>query len=83
MQNIGNIGVSVVPGGTWFRFGTARGRCLGRTQRVSGRGGASAVRLSKTEDYLADKLCVLMLSEVVGGVQEESEHIADMFPDLG
>jgi hypothetical protein len=55
----------MVPGGAWFRFGTARGRCLGRTQRVSGLGAASAVRLSKIDDYLADKLCVLMLSEVM------------------
>ena len=46
------------------------GGCLGRAQRVSGRGAASVVRLSKNEDYLADKICVLMLSEVVGWVQE-------------
>jgi hypothetical protein len=28
------------------------------------------VRLSKIGDYLADKFCVLMLSEVMGGIQE-------------
>ena len=39
-------------------------------QRVSGPGAASAVRLSKIGDYLADKFCVFMLSEVMGGVQE-------------
>jgi hypothetical protein len=39
---------------------------------VSGPGGASAVRLSKIDDYLADKICVLMLSEVMGGIQEQS-----------
>jgi len=33
---------------------------------VSGPGAASAVRLSKNDDYLADKFCVVMLSEVMG-----------------
>jgi hypothetical protein len=58
----------VVLGGAWFRFGTtARGMCGGGIQRVSGPGGASGVRLSKIDDYLADKFCVLMLSEMMGG----------------
>jgi hypothetical protein len=30
----------------------------------------SAVRLSKIDYYLADNLCVIMLSEMVGGIQE-------------
>ena len=47
-----------------------RSRCTGHAQRVSGPGAASAVRLSKIGDYLADKFCVLMLSELMGGVQE-------------
>jgi hypothetical protein len=46
-------------------------------------GGASAVRLSKSDGYLADKFCVLMLSEVVGGVQGEIELAVDPVPDLG
>jgi hypothetical protein len=49
----------------------------------SGPGGASAVRLSKIGDYLADKFCVLMLSEVMGGVQGEIELAVDPVPDLG
>jgi hypothetical protein len=59
------------------------GGAFGRTQRVSGPGGAFAVRLSKIEDYLADKLCVLMLSEVMDWVQGQSERIAELIPDLG
>jgi hypothetical protein len=59
------------PGGAWFRFGTARGRCLGRAQRVSRRGGASAVRLSKIDDYLADNFCVPMLAELMDGFKEK------------
>jgi len=47
---------------------------------VSGPGGASAVRLSKIDDYLADKFCVLMLSEVVGWVQGKIELAVDRFP---
>ena len=50
---------------------------------MSGPGGASAVRLSKIDDYLADKLCVLMLSEVMGGVQGESGWSAELIPKLG
>jgi len=42
----------------------------GRTQRVSGPGAVSAVRLSKIDYYLADNLCVIILSEMVGGIQE-------------
>jgi hypothetical protein len=40
------------------------------------------VRLSKIDDYLADKLCVYMLSEVVGKVQEQSGRAADHVPNL-
>jgi hypothetical protein len=39
--------------------------------------------LSKIDDYLADNFCVLMLSEVVSGVQGEIELAVDPVPDLG
>ena len=40
-------------------------------------------RLSKICDYLADKFCALMLSEVMDWVQGQSERIAELIPDLG
>jgi hypothetical protein len=59
------------------------GDALVGLKRVSGPGGASVVRLSKIDDYLADNFCVLMLSEVVSGVQGEIELAVDPVPDLG
>jgi hypothetical protein len=40
---------------------------------ADGSGSASVVRLSKTDDYLVDNVYGSMLSEVMGGLQEESE----------
>jgi hypothetical protein len=37
--------------------------------------------LSKIDDYLADNLCVPMLSEVMHWVQEESGRAARWFPN--
>jgi hypothetical protein len=39
--------------------------------------------LSKIEDYLADNLCVPMLSEVMRRVQEESGRRWEAVPELG
>jgi hypothetical protein len=58
-------------------------RRIGRTQRLSGPGAASAVRLSKIDDYLADNFRVLMLSEVMGWVQEQTDRIVGLNPNLG
>jgi hypothetical protein len=41
------------------------------------------VRLSKIDDYLADKLCFPMLSEVMGWFQGEIELAVDPVPNLG
>ena len=65
------------------RANVQRLRRTGRTQQLSGPGAASAVRLSKIDDYLADNFCVLMLSEVTGWVQEQTDRIADLNPNLG
>jgi hypothetical protein len=46
-------------------------------------GNALLVWLSKIDDYLADNFCVSMLSELVGGVQGQSERAAELVPDLG
>src|SRR5579863_9611706 len=54
-----------------FVLAPRAGGAVGRTQRVSVPGGASAVRLSKICDYLADKLCVPMLAELMGGFKEK------------
>jgi hypothetical protein len=54
---------------------------IGRTQRVRGPGAASVVRLSRIDDYLADNLCVPMLSEVMRWVQEKSGRAAGRFPN--
>jgi hypothetical protein len=56
-----------------------RGRCGGRIQRVSGPGGASAVSLSKIDDYLADKFCALMLSEVMDGFKNKENELLSRF----
>ena len=56
------------------------GWCVCRTQRVSGPGGASAVSLSKIDDYLADKFCALMLSEVVAGFKNKVDGSRSRFP---
>jgi hypothetical protein len=53
---------------------------MGRTQRVSGRGAAPVVRLSKICDYLADKLCVPMLSEQWAGFKKKVNGQPIRFP---
>jgi hypothetical protein len=75
--------VSAVPLRSQFRFLHRVEACTGRTQRVGGPGAASVVRLSKTEDYLADNLYVPMLSEVMHWVQEESGWRWEAVPELG
>jgi hypothetical protein len=39
--------------------------------------------LSKIDDYLADNLCVSMLSEVMCWIQEESGRRCGLVPELG
>ena len=56
-----------------------RSRCTGHAQRVSGPGAASAVRLSKIGDYLADKFCVLMLSEMMVGFKNKEHELPGQF----
>jgi hypothetical protein len=75
------MAVSAVPLRSQFRFLHRVEGCTGRTQRVGGRGAAPVVRLSKIEDYLADNLCVPMLSEVMHWVQEESGGLRARFPN--
>ena len=82
-QNLGNMGVMAFAGRTRFRLGAGHKGCSRRTQRVGGPEAAPVVRLSKIEDYLADNLCVPMLSRVRGWVQEESGWGCGAVPELG
>jgi hypothetical protein len=79
-----------------FRFGTAersaedvhlRHDFLPRTgrarQRSCARSQVVAIRLSKIYDYLADNIYVHILSRTIGGVQEETERTAELFPKSG
>jgi hypothetical protein len=56
-------------------------RCENLARGSGPRAALPAVRFSKIEYYLADNICISMLSEWAGWVQEQSDWAAGLVPN--
>ena len=66
------MGLTNGGGGSWPRFGTARGALYRRERAQRSTGHSACCLVFKDRDYLADNICVSMLSAVMDWVQEQS-----------